>query len=111
MCTRRSTGSLHIANQDGRTPLMVAASKGRQDIAKKLLTAGAFINLQVFVLQPIDSESGLVSQIAFGFSIFNRTLRTTLPLFWLAAMVTVKWLTSFSKSETKDLIPFVVSAI
>ena len=106
MCTRRSTGSLHIANQDGRTPLMVAASKGRQDIAKQLLVAGAFINLQVFVLQPIDSESGLVSQIAFGYAettkliIFNRTLRTTLPLFWLAAMVIVKWLTYFSKSET-----------
>ena len=44
---RRSTGSLHIANQEGRTPLMVAASKGRQDIAKQLLAAGAFINLQV----------------------------------------------------------------
>ena len=48
---RRSTGSLHIANQDGRTPRMVAASKGRRDIAKQLLAAGAFINLQVFFLK------------------------------------------------------------
>ena len=45
---RRSTGSLHIANQDGRTPLMVASSKGRHNIAKQLLAAGAFVNLQVF---------------------------------------------------------------
>lgn len=52
---RRSTGSLHIANQDGRTPLMVAASKGRQDIARQLLAAGAFINLQVLLEQASDT--------------------------------------------------------
>ena len=69
---------------------MVAASKGKQEIAKQLLEAGAFINLQVFV------SKNLPQQMIF---IYNRIQRATQPSFWLAATGTAIWLISFSESE------------
>ena len=80
--TRKSTGSLHIANQEGRTPLMVAASKGRQELVKRYLAAGAFVNLQVL----LESETSFLDNKIKPESF--RTRQGTPLLFLLVVMTT-----------------------